>query len=228
MFPTPVRILIIEDDRTTGRSLERGLNESGYECVWVRDGRRGLDEALTGQFDAVVLDLLLPEQPGLDVLRELRAAGLRTPVILLTALGSIEERVAGLNAGADDYLVKPFALAELVARLQAVARRSAVAPPAALAAAGLKLDLTTRKVEFDGVAVELTPTEFSLLELLMRHAGQVVTRRMVCEHIWQSDWEGVTNVIEVHVRRLRGKLDQAGARDVVRTVRGRGYAIRAT
>jgi two-component system OmpR family response regulator/two-component system copper resistance phosphate regulon response regulator CusR len=173
-----------------------------------------------------VLDLLLPGRPGLEVLRALRGAGVRTPVILLTALGSVEERVAGLNAGADDYLVKPFAFAELLARLDAVCRR-VVDRPAAVAAAGeLSLDLTTRRVQRRDKEIDLTPTEFSILELLMRHAGQVVTRRMLCEHLWEADWEGTTNVIEVHINRLRKKLDRDGAEPTIHTVRGRGYALR--
>jgi two-component system OmpR family response regulator/two-component system copper resistance phosphate regulon response regulator CusR len=222
-----MRILVIEDDPAAGRNVERGLAEAGHEPAWVRTGRHGLERASSGQFDVVVLDLMLPELPGLTVLRQLRAAGVRTPVLLLTALGSVEERVEGLNAGADDYLVKPFAFPELLARLASVCRRSAPPPSATLSAGGLTLDLSVRRVRCEGREVHLTPTEFSLLELLMRHAGQVVTRRMLCEHIWDADWEGETNVIEVHVTRLRGKLERAGAPGVIQTVRGRGYAVRA-
>jgi two-component system OmpR family response regulator/two-component system copper resistance phosphate regulon response regulator CusR len=221
-----VNVLVVEDDPVVGKSLHKGFAEAGHNCVLVRDGPRGFEKASSQQFDAVVLDLLLPSLPGLDVLRRLRAAGVRTPVILLTALGSVEERVAGLEAGADDYLVKPFAFAELLARLNAVCRRVQDRPAATLTAAGLSLDLTTRRVHHGDKEVDLTPTEFSLLELLMRHAGQVVTRRMLCEHLWEADWEGETNVIEVHVTRLRKKLGDVGA--AIQTVRGRGYALRAT
>ena len=222
-----MNLLVVEDDLAIGRSLHKGFTQAGHGCTWVKDGRRGLEEALSQRFDAIVLDLLLPELPGLDVLRRLRAAGVRTPVLLLTALGSVEERVEGLNAGADDYLVKPFAFAELAARLAAVCRRVADRPPAVTAAGDLTLDLTTRRVQRGGREIDLTPTEFSLLEMLLRHAGQVVTRRMLCEHLWDADWEGTTNVIEVHVNRLRNKLDRDGEDSLIQTVRGRGYALRA-
>jgi DNA-binding response OmpR family regulator len=224
-----MNLLIVEDDKGIGQSLQRGFQESGHACAWVKDGRRGLEQALTGQFDAVVLDLNLPEKFGLDVLREMRAEGVRTPVILLTALGTVEERVAGLNAGADDYLVKPFAFAELAARLDAVRRRVTERPPAVETAGDLVLDLTTRRVTSAGKEVDLTPTEFSILELLLRHAGQVVTRKMLCEHLWEADWEGTTNVIEVHINRLRQKLGTVpDGSSPIQTVRGRGYAVRAT
>jgi two-component system OmpR family response regulator/two-component system copper resistance phosphate regulon response regulator CusR len=222
-----MKLLIVEDDPVIGKALHQGFGEAKHDSTWVRSGEKGLDSALSQQYEAVILDLMLPGLPGLDVLKKLRAAGVRTPVILLTALGSVEERVAGLNAGADDYLVKPFAFAELTARLDAVCRRSSPKPAPMLSAGDLTLSLTTRRAECGSGRIELTPTEFSLLELLMRHEGQVVTRRMLCEHIWETDWEGTTNVIEVHINRLRGKLEKAGARAVIQTVRGRGYALRA-
>jgi len=221
-----MRLLVVEDDRAIGRSLHKGFAEAGHECVWVKNGRHGLEQGLSQQFDAVVLDLLLPELAGLDVLRRLRAAGVRTPVLLLTALGSVEERVEGLNAGADDYLVKPFAFAELAARVAAVCRRAGERPAAVVTAGDLTLDLTTRRVQRGDREIELTPTEFSLLELLLRHSGQVVTRTMLCEHLWEADWEGTTNVIEVHINRLRNKLGADGRGPLIHTVRGRGYALR--
>jgi two-component system, OmpR family, response regulator len=222
-----MNVLVIEDDRTIGQALELGLTEAGHDCEWVKNGRRGLNEALSCHHDAIVLDLLLPEVPGLDVLRQLREQGVRTPVLALTALGSVEERVAGLNAGADDYLVKPFAFPELLARIEAVHRRTADRPAAIVHAGNLTLDLTTHRVTRDGQDIEVTPTEFSILELLLRFAGQVVTRKMLCEHVWETDWEGFTNVIEVHIKRLRDKLAAAGDNDLIRTVRGRGYVARA-
>ncbi|HEY2908870.1 MAG TPA: response regulator transcription factor, partial [Gemmataceae bacterium] len=161
-----------------------------------------------------------------EVVRTLRAEGVKTPVILLTALGSVEERVAGLQAGADDYLVKPFAFAELKARLEAIGRRVGPRASPTLQVGALNLDLSTRRVARGDRDIDLTPTEFSLLEFLMRHDGQVVTRKMLCEHLWESDWEGSTNVIEVHVNRLRGKLDRGFDQSIIQTVRGRGYAIR--
>ena len=223
-----MELLVIEDDPVIGKALRQGFTESGHNCVWAKQGDKGLNLATSQRFDTIVLDLMLPEMSGLDVLREIRRQGIRTPVILLTALGSIEERVAGLNAGADDYVVKPFAFAEVMARIEAVCRRSLDRPAAVLQVGDLTLDLTTRRVGRGDEEVDLTPTEFSLLELLMRHAGQVVTRKMLCEHLWDSDWEGTTNVIEVHVNRLRGKLEKKFQDPLIQTVRGRGYAIRAT
>jgi two-component system OmpR family response regulator/two-component system copper resistance phosphate regulon response regulator CusR len=221
-----MHLLVVEDDPVIGRSLRQGLEEAGDNCVWARDGERGLELARTHKFDAIVLDILLPQTNGLEVLRRLRAEGIQTPVLLLTALGSVDERVAGLKAGADDYLVKPFALAELKARLEAVGRRVQARAAPVLHAGPLQLDLSTRRVTRGGREIDLTPTEFSLLELLMRHAGQVVTRKMLCEHLWESDWEGSTNVIEVHITRMRGKLDRGFDQSVIQTVRGRGYVIR--
>lgn len=223
-----VEILVIEDDPVIGKSLRQGFIEANHQCVWSKQGDKGLALATSQRFDAIILDLMLPEMPGLDVLRELRRQGIRTPVILVTALGSVDERVAGLNAGADDYVVKPFAFAEVMARIEAVCRRSVDRPAAVLQVSDLTLDLTTRRVSKGSEEVDLTPTEFSLLELLMRHAGQVVTRKMLCQHLWDSDWEGTTNVIEVHVNRLRGKLEKKFQDSLIQTVRGRGYAIRAT
>jgi two-component system OmpR family response regulator/two-component system copper resistance phosphate regulon response regulator CusR len=222
-----MELLVIEDDPLIGRSLQKGLEEARHQCTWVKDGRRGRELALSQQFDAVLLDLLLPGESGLNVLRELRDIGVRTPILILTALGSVEERVAGLKAGADDYVVKPFALVELLARLEAVCRRTTDKPAPLMRVGELSLDLTTRRVTRAGVEIDLTPTEFSLLELLMRYAGQVVTRRMLCEHLWEEDWEGETNVIEVHINRLRNKLQRGFTDSQIETVRGRGYVVRA-
>lgn len=223
-----MNLLIVEDDAVLGKALEQGLSESGYECTWVRNGARGRDLALGQQFDAVVLDLMLPDLNGLEVLREMRRQGVGTPVLVLTALGSVDDRVAGLNGGADDYLVKPFAFPELTARLEAISRRSAARPSSSLNVGPLRLDLTTRRVTRNSQEINLTPTEFSLLEYLMRYHGQVVTRKMLCEHLWEADWEGVTNVIEVHINRLRSKVDRDFDAALIHTVRGRGYVLRAT
>jgi two-component system OmpR family response regulator len=223
-----MELLVIEDDPLIGKALRKGLSEAGHGCMWAKEGQRGLELASGQQFDAIILDLMLPGRPGLEVLQELRSSGIQTPVIALTALGSVEERVNGLNAGADDYVVKPFALVELMARVEAVCRRTVTRPPAVMQAGSLTLDLATRRVTRENNEIELTPTEFSLLELLMRYAGQVVTRRMLCEHLWETDWEGATNVIEVHINRLRGKLDKGFDESVIQTVRGRGYALRSS
>jgi two-component system OmpR family response regulator/two-component system copper resistance phosphate regulon response regulator CusR len=226
--PHVMNLLVIEDDPVLGKTLQRCLQEEGHGSVWVKDGRRGLETARTQQFDAIVMDLILPAEPGLEVLKKLRAEGIRTPVIVLTALGSVEERVAGLQAGADDYMVKPFALPELLARVEAVRRRALDRPAPVLHVGELVLELTTRRVTVSDVEIDLTPTEFSILEMLMRYAGQVVTRKMVCEHLWETDWEGTTNVLEVHINRLRGKLQRVGQEALIQTVRGRGYVLRAT
>lgn len=224
---TGLQVLVVEDDAVLGKALQRGLEESGHACHWTRSGARGLEFALSQKFDALVLDLMLPDLPGLEVLQRLRREGIQTPVLVLTALGSVDERVTGLQAGADDYLVKPFAFPELLARLAAITRRSLRLQSNTLRAGPLELDLSTRRVTRAGRELDLTPTEFSLLELLMRHAGQVLTRKMICEHLWDSDWEGVTNVIEVHVNRLRAKIDRDFETPLLQTVRGRGYVLRA-
>lgn len=220
-------LLVVEDDAVLGKAIQRGLLEAGHQCTWARNGTKGLEEAQSQQFDAIVLDLMLPELSGLEILTQLRAAGQRTPVLILTALGTVEERVSGLNAGADDYLVKPFAFPELMARLDAICRRSQAKPSASTSVGELTLDLTTRRVTRQGRELDLTPTEFSLLEFLMRYAGQVVTRKMLCEHLWDSNWEGATNVIEVHINRLRSKIDRGYDRPLIQTVRGRGYSLRS-
>jgi two-component system OmpR family response regulator/two-component system copper resistance phosphate regulon response regulator CusR len=222
-----MQVLIVEDDDVLGRALTRGLEDSGHRCTWAKNGNRGLQEALSQKSDALVLDLMLPDRPGLEVLREIRSQGIRTPVLILTALGSVEERVEGLNAGADDYLIKPFSFPELLARLSAVARRSINLTAQQLKSGPLSLDLSTRRVSRDGIEIDLTPTEFSLLEFLMRNAGQVLTRKMLSEHLWDSNWEGVTNVIEVHITRLRGKIDRDFSPPLLQTVRGRGYVLRS-
>ena len=221
-----MNLLLIEDDPLIGKSLAKGFAEANHECRWARDGLEGLEVARGEPFDAIILDILLPGRSGLDVLRDLRVEANRTPVILLTALGTVNERVAGLRAGADDYIVKPFAFAELSARLDAVCRRTSDRPPAIVQAGSLLLDLTTRRVTNADKEIDLTPTEFSLLEFLIRHVGNVVTRKMLCEHLWDAAWEGETNVIEVHINRLRGKLEKAGAGSPIQTVRGRGYVLR--
>lgn len=219
-------ILVIEDDPVIGKSLQKGFIEAGHTCTWARDGVRGLELARNKCLDAITLDLALPGMSGLDLLKQVRAEKVHTPVVLLTAMGSVEERVAGLEAGGDDYLVKPFAFVELVARIEAVCRRTINRPSATMEAGDLRLDLSTRRAIRGDREIDLTPTEFSLLEYLMRYAGKVVTRKMLCEHLWELDWDGTTNVIDVHINRLRGKLDRGLDQSLIQTVRGRGYALR--
>jgi two-component system OmpR family response regulator/two-component system copper resistance phosphate regulon response regulator CusR len=193
----------------------------------VADGETAVRENTLLACDLAVLDLMLPKTSGLDVLRQARAAGVRTPVIVLTALGTVPDKLGGFEAGADDFLVKPFAVDELLARIEAVHRRAAHKPAMELEAGDLHLSLATKRLTLAGRVIDLTPTEFSMLELLMRYHGQVVTRKMLCEHVWGFDWDGPTNVIEVHINRLRGKLDRGRQESLIHTVRGRGYALAA-
>jgi two-component system OmpR family response regulator/two-component system copper resistance phosphate regulon response regulator CusR len=221
-------ILVIEDDPVIGKAVHKGLAEAGHECTWTKDGKEGLQLAMSQKHDVVVLDLLLPGESGQNILDLLRNAGIQVPVIVLSALGAVDDRVSLLQRGADDYLVKPVEMAELLARIQAVCRRATTKPSPVLQVGDLMLDLPTRRVTSGGEEIELTPTEFSILEMLMRHAGQVVTRKMLCEQLWAADWEGTTNVIEVHINRLRTKLQRGTKEPLIHTVRGRGYALRAT
>lgn len=222
-----MNLLLVEDDALLGKSVQRGLSDAGHQCRWVTEGEEAVRQAQCAPYDVIVLDLMLPDISGFEVLRRLRAENNETPVLVLTALGSVDERVNGLKAGADDYLVKPFAFAELAARLEALARRAGKAIRTELQDGPLTLDLRTRRVTRDNKDIELTPTEFSLLEFLMRNANQTVTRRMLCEHLWDANWEGVTNVIEVHINRLRAKVDRGFDERLIHTVRGIGYAFRA-
>lgn len=221
-----MRIVLAEDDDLLGRALVKGLQDAGHVCEWKKNGADALQSIHALTPEAVVLDLMLPGMNGMEVLRTLRQEGDTTPILVLTALGSVDDRVEGLRSGADDYLAKPFAFAELLARLDAITRRSSGDSGRMLRAGSLSLDLATRRVQRSGHEVELTPTEFSLLEFLMRHVNKVVTRKMLCEHLWHADWEGVTNVIEVHITRLRAKIDRDFGEPLLHTVRGQGYMIR--
>lgn len=221
-----MHLLVVEDDRDTREFIRNGLVQAGHSVDTAANGRDGLFAATTQQFDLVVLDRMLPEVDGLTVLRTLRASGTRVPVLLLSALGEVDQRVAGLRAGADDYLVKPFAFSELEARIEALARRTAPEGPATVLKVGdLELDLMTRGVRRGEVAIDLQPREFRLLEYLMRHAGQVVTRTMLLEHVWDYHFDPQTNVIDVHVSRLRAKIDKGFEPPLLHTVRGAGYRL---
>ncbi|GGE05909.1 DNA-binding response regulator [Polymorphobacter glacialis] len=224
------KILCIEDDPTTADYIAKGLGEAGFTVDIAADGRDGLFQASDGSYDAIVLDRMLPGMDGLAVLSALRAAGVVTPVVMLSALASLDERVRGLRAGSDDYLGKPFALAELLARIEAVRRRSQAAaggdaPVTRLAHGDLEVDLLSRRVTRAGRRIEIQPREFRLLEFLLRHAGQVVTRTMLLEGVWDYHFDPGTNVIDVHVSRLRKKLDDGGAASLLHTVRGAGYRL---
>lgn len=219
-------VLVVEDDDTTADFVARGLSEAGYAVERSGTGRDGLYRATDGGFDLLILDRMLPELDGLAVLRSLRAAGIGTPVLMLTALGSVDERVKGLRAGADDYLVKPFSFAELLARAEALLRRPAeTKEEAAIGCADLTLDLATRKVTRGAREVVLRPREFQMLAYLMQRKGRVVTRTMLLEALWDYHFDPQTNVIEVHISKLRKKVDGEGEAQLIRTVRGSGYMI---
>lgn len=219
-------VLVAEDDADTRDYVERGLRELGHVVTSVADGRDALFLATGEPFDAIILDRMLPTMDGMAVLRGLRAAGVSTPVLMLTALARVEDRVDGLEAGADDYLVKPYAFSELTARLNALVRRPAnVAQETVLRAADVELDLLKREVTRAGRRVQLQPRELALLETLMRNAGRVVTRTMLLERVWNFHFDPATNIVETHVSRLRSKLNEGFDSDVIRTVRGSGYMI---
>ncbi|HEY2752635.1 response regulator transcription factor [Phenylobacterium sp.] len=222
-----MKLLIVEDDREAGAYLKRALSEVGHTVDAATGGRSGLMLAAGETYDVIILDRMLPEIDGLGILRTIRASGVKTPVLLLTALGGIDDRVEGLEAGADDYLIKPFAFAELLARVNALARR----PPAQemrteLALADLRLDLLKRTVSRAGRRIDLQPREFQILEYLLRHAGRVVTRTMLLESVWDFHFDPKTNIVETHMSRLRGKVDRGHGVELIHTVRGAGYVLR--
>jgi len=220
-----MQVSIIEDDPILAKSVSKAVRDAGHECTVVSDGESAIrGQTLLGS-DLVLLDLMLPKADGLEVLRQARSAGVRTPVIILTARGTVPDKLRGFEAGADDYLVKPFTMDELLARIEALHRRSSHKPAMELQAGPMRLALGTKRLTLDGRDIVLTPTEFSIIELLMRYQGQVVTRKMLCEHVWGFDWDGPTNVIEVHINRLRGKLDKGRQGSFINTIRGRGYAL---
>lgn len=224
------RILVVEDDSETRDYLAKGLREAGYSVETAGSGRDGLMLALSGGFDALLLDRMLPDLDGLSVLKSLRTAGLRIPTILLTAMSAIDERVNGLRAGADDYVVKPFSFAELSARLEAVLRRPAEVAQTEqtrLTCADLELDLIARSARRGSRRIELLPREFQMLEYLMRRQDRVVTRTMLLEGLWDYRFDPGTNVIDVHISRLRRKIDAEGEPPLIQTVRGSGYKLSA-
>jgi two-component system OmpR family response regulator len=221
------RILTIEDDAVTAREIVAELQASGNEVECVDNGREGLDRALAGDYDAITLDRMLPGLDGLAVVTELRRAGIDTPVLMISALSDVDARVRGLRAGGDDYLTKPFAPEELSARIEVMLRRRRAHVPDTLLRVGdLQLDLIARTAQRNAATLELLPIEFRLLEYLMRNAGQVLTRTMIFETVWGYHFDPGTNVIDVHIGRLRRKVDTNGARPLIHTVRGCGYTIR--
>src|ERR1700712_2270976 len=222
-----MRILLVEDDPETAEYLEEGLRGENHELQVVADGRSGLLRAAGEVWDLLIIDRMLPGLDGLALVRTLRASGITTPVLFLTTMGGIDDRVTGLNAGGDDYLVKPFAFAELAARVAALGRRFAKPrKETVLRVDDLERDLLARTVKRGGRKVELQPREFLLLEYLVRHAGEVVTRTMLLENVWQFHFDPGTNIVESHMSRLRSKIDQ-GRTELIQTVRGAGYRVRA-
>ncbi len=221
-----IRILYVEDDPTAREYIQKGLSERGYDVDVAASGDEGLERALRGPYDLLVLDVMLPEASGFDILRRVREREIDTPVLFLSARGEVTDRIEGLNLGADDYLVKPFAFAELLARIQAVARRSLSEPDdGRLAVADLVLDLRRHAVERGGRPVELTPKEFALLEYLLRNEGHVVSRAMITEKVWGYGFDSYSNLIDVHINHLRKKLDHDFEPKLIHTVKGVGYVL---
>jgi two-component system OmpR family response regulator len=221
-----MRVLVIEDDPEAARFLVKGLKESGHVVDHADNGRDGLFLAQSEKHDVMVVDRMLPEMNGLAIIETLRKEGRKTPVLILSALGEVDERVRGLRAGGDDYLTKPFAFAELLARIEALGRRGdAEAAKTTLAVDDLKMDLLARSVEREGREIDLQPREFRLLEYLMRHAGQVVTRTMLLENVWDFHFDPKTTLVDTHMSRLRAKVDRDFAVELIHTVRGQGYSI---
>ena len=223
-----MRLLLIEDDPAVSAYVARGLTEMGHICDVLSDGTDGLFQAARESYDVLVVDRMLPGLDGLSVVRALRAAGVRVPVLFLTARGGIDDRVAGLEAGADDYLTKPFAFAELMARVNALARRPPVQDiKTSLRVADLELDMLTRRARRGGQAIELLPKEFTLLEVLMRSAGRIVTRTMLLERVWDFHFDPKTSVVETHISRLRAKIDKPFEVALLHTVKNAGYMLHA-
>jgi two-component system OmpR family response regulator len=222
----PVKILLIEDDRQTADYIAKGLREHGHVVDKADNGRDGLYMATGEAYDVMIVDRNLPQMDGLSLVKAARASGTKTPVLFLTTMGGVDDRVAGLEAGADDYLVKPFAFAELMARVSALARRPPIVATTSLRASDLEIDLLARTVTRGGKRIELLAQEFKILEYLMRHAGEIVTRTMLLEKVWDFHFDPKTNIVETHISRLRGKIDKGFDKPLLHTVRGAGYVIR--
>jgi two-component system OmpR family response regulator len=221
----PLRLLIVEDELKMARALRRGLEREGHAVEVASDGEDGLHLGRTSEFDVIVLDVMLPGRDGFSVCRELRGADVWTPVLMLTARDAVDDRIRGLDAGADDYLVKPFAFGELLARLRALIRRGPSDRPPILEVADVRLDPAAHTVARADVTVDLTTREFALLEFLMRHPGEAVSRTRILEQVWDMNYDGFSNVVDVYVGYLRKKLEEPFGRPLIRTVRGVGYAL---
>ncbi|WP_404789722.1 response regulator [Altericista sp. CCNU0014] len=220
-----MRVLVVEDDSGIAQSIQKGLIEAGYVVDVASDGESGLHHTTVAEYDIIVLDIMLPKLDGLQVVRSLRTRGIKTPVLLLTARNSVEDRVRGLDAGADDYLPKPFEFTELLARLRALLRRPPLQANPVLQLADLEMDVATHRICRAGQPIELSPREFTLLEYLMRHPRQVLTRNQILEHTWSSDFYGDSNVVDVYIGYLRRKIDKGFHPPLLHTVRGIGYRL---
>lgn len=220
-----MKILLVEDEAKTGDYLKQGLSEAGFLTDWVQDGISGRQQALNEHYDLIILDVMLPERNGWEVLQDIRQAGKTTPVLFLTARDQIQDRVKGLEAGADDYLVKPFAFAELLARVRTLLRRERSREPDVLRVADLELDLRRRRAQRGEQRIDLTAKEFALLELLMRRQGEILPRSLIASQVWDMNFDSDTNVVEVAVRRLRSKIDDAYTTKLIHTMRGMGYVL---
>lgn len=221
-----MQALVIEDDPGVASFVGRGLRDNGFCTNVVADGQEGLNLALRGGFDVIILDLMLPKRDGFSILKELRGAGSRVPVICLTARDGVDDRVRGLDLGADDYLAKPFSFAELLARMRALLRRGTLLTNNPIQIADLTVDVITRQVHRDGKRIDLSAREFALLEYLARHAEQVVSRSMILDKLWDMNRDPLTNVVDVHINRLRKKVDHGFKEPLIHTIRGMGYVIR--
>jgi two-component system OmpR family response regulator len=221
-----MRILVIEDEEKVASFITKGLEQSAYTVDWAATGEDGLEFARANEYQAIVLDIMLPGKDGLQVVRELRGRGITTPVLALTARAGLDDRVAGLDSGCDDYLPKPFAFDELLARLRALLRRSTAQKTTRMEYAGLVVDPVTRKVSRDGVPIDLTNKEYAVLEMLIRNPGQVYTRTSIMENCWGYDFDNASNVLEVYMNFLRKKIDQSFGKKLLHTVRGVGYVLR--
>lgn len=222
-----VKILLIEDDRETAEYIAKGLREHGHVVDKTDNGRDGLYMATDEPYDVIIVDRNLPKMDGLSLVKAARTSGTKTPVLFLTTMGGVDDRVAGLDAGADDYLVKPFAFAELLARVGALARRAPLTAVTSLSVGDLEVDLLSRTVVRGGKRIELLAQEFKILEYLMRHAGEIVTRTMLLEKVWDFHFDPKTNIVETHISRLRSKIDKGFEKPLLHTVRGAGYVIRS-
>ena len=223
-----MRALLVEDDATIADFVARGLREAGFVVDHASDGEAGLTAAVKQPYDVAIVDVMLPKRDGLSLIEALRARGVATPVLILSARRSVDDRVRGLQSGGDDYLTKPFAFAELLARVQALVRRATRSPePTTLTVEDVQLDLLSRRVTRDGKPLDLRPREFTLLEFLMRHAGHVVSKTMILSHVWEYNFDPQTNVVDVLVSRLREKIDRPFEKKLLHTVRGVGYVLRA-